>query len=261
MKILNRFTGKVLFEGEYASMLECVKAALKAGANLGGAYLADANLADADLADADLAGAYLADANLVGAYLAGAYLVGADLGGADLADANLVGANLGGADLAGANLADADLAGADLAGADLADANLGGADLAGARNVPETNGTGSIQEPADRKERARLRALRFRERNPTVPVVEALDAKILDAVTRGGGTLDMSSWHKCETTHCRAGWAITLAGKAGVDLESQHGPQRAGAMIYRASTGRVPHFFASTERAMEDIRRCAEEGA
>jgi hypothetical protein len=69
----------------------------------------------------------------------------------------------------------------------------------------------------------------------------------------------MSSWHKCATTHCRAGWAITLAGPAGAELEAKHGPQRAGAMIYRASTGRVPHFFATNERAFEDIRACAAE--
>ena len=30
-----------------------------------------------------------------------------------------------------------------------------------------------------------------------------------------GGKLDMSTWHRCGTTHCRAGWAITLAGAAG----------------------------------------------
>jgi hypothetical protein len=74
----------------------------------------------------------------------------------------------------------------------------------------------------------------------------------------------MGHWHdeSCRTTHCRAGWAIHLAGAAGYALEKQHGPQRAGAMLYRASTGRAPHFFASNERALEDIRRCAElEGA
>jgi len=69
----------------------------------------------------------------------------------------------------------------------------------------------------------------------------------------------MATWHQCETTHCRAGWAITLAGEAGQELEAKYGPQRAGAMIYRASTGRVPHFFATDARAMEDIRACAAE--
>lgn len=49
------------------------------------------------------------------------------------------------------------------------------------------------------------------------------------------------------------------AGKAGYELEEKLGPHRAGAMIYRASTGRVPHFYATTERALEDIKRCAAE--
>jgi hypothetical protein len=69
----------------------------------------------------------------------------------------------------------------------------------------------------------------------------------------------MSQWHTCETTHCRAGWAITLAGPDGKELEKKYGPRIAGAMIYRASTGRAPHFFASDKDALEDIRQCAAE--
>ena len=102
---------------------------------------------------------------------------------------------------------------------------------------------------------------RFRERYPEVPVVQDLDAKILAAVTSGGGTLDMARWHTCKTTHCRAGWAITLAADEGNVLELKVGPFHAGAMIYRASTGRAPHFFADTATALEDIRRCAAEVA
>ena len=284
IQILNRFTDAVLFEGDYGSLCECVVAAVKARADLADAYLADAYLAGADLADAylagaDLARADLAGADLAGAYLAGADLAGADLAGADLADAYLAGADLARADLAGADLARADLAGADLAradlagaylaradlaGADLAGADLAGAYLAGARNIPAGTQARDPAEPYVRRPDAETRAARmqrFRERNPDVPVIEALDAKILTAVTSGTGKLDMSSWHKCETTHCRAGWAINLAGAAGKALEDKCGPRRAGTMIYRASTGRVPHFFATTERAMEDIKRCAEESA
>jgi hypothetical protein len=69
----------------------------------------------------------------------------------------------------------------------------------------------------------------------------------------------MRDWHVCETTHCRAGWAILLAGKAGYELEAKLGSaELAGVAIYRASTGRVPYFFDTTERALADIRRCAE---
>lgn len=100
-------------------------------------------------------------------------------------------------------------------------------------------------------------AARYRERHPDVPVVPNLDAQILAAI-EAGGTLDMSDWHTCATTHCRAGWAITLAGEAGRTLESERGPRAAGAAIYRASTGRAPWFFAPTDVALEDIRRCAE---
>jgi hypothetical protein len=222
VQIKNRFTGAILFEGEYGSLKTCIEVAVKADANLAGANLAGANLAGANLADA-----YLTDA-----------------------------------DLTDANLADAYLADADLTDANLADANLTDADLTDARNVGETGSSeAKHEEPADRKERLAQRAARFRERNPTVPVVEALDAKMLAVIESGQGHLDMSSWHKCQTTHCRAGWAITLAGDAGKALEAERGPQRAGAMIYRASTGRIPHFFATQERAMEDIRACAAEQA
>lgn len=164
------------------------------------------------------------------------------------------------ANLADANLADADLAGADLAGANLADAYLARADLAGARNVPAGAGTAAPAEPYERKptaERLAERARKFRERNPDVPFVEALDAKILNVIESGKGKLRMETWHRCETTHCRAGWAITLAGEAGAELEAKHGAQQAGTMIYRASVGRVPHFFATDQRALEDIREQA----
>jgi uncharacterized protein YjbI with pentapeptide repeats len=237
------------------------------GANLGGAYLGGANLrganlrgADlggADLGDADLRDADLGDADLGGANLGGAYLRDADLGGADLYGAYLRDADLRDANLGDANLRDAYLRGADLGGAYLRGADLGGAYLGGAKNVPETNELTS----AERTERQRARAERFRARHPEVPVIEDLDRKILEAVTIGAGKLDMSTWHKCETTHCRAGWAITLAGAAGKEIEAKHGPHYAGVQLYRASTGRVPNFFAGNEAAMDDIRRCAEESA
>jgi Pentapeptide repeats (8 copies) len=209
------------------------------------AYLAGANLAGADLADANLAGAYLAGADLAGAYLAGAYLAGANLAGADLADANL----------AGAYLADANLAGAYLAGADLADAN-------GLMNPPTDLQTPYVRPTTPDEIRAarQKRMLDYRGRFPEVPVIEALDAKILAAITSGGGSLEMSAWHAaCGTTHCRGGWAINFGGEKGAALELEHGSQQAATMIYRASTGRVPHFFASNERALEDIKACAAE--
>jgi hypothetical protein len=83
-----------------------------------------------------------------------------------------------------------------------------------------------------------------------------------DSIQSPGCGLEMGAWHTCETTHCRGGWAIHHAGKAGYALEQKVGdPAVAARMIYRASTGRSPHFYATNERALEDIRRCAEEDA
>ena len=229
-----------------------------AGANLADAYLACADLADANLADAYLADANLADANLAGADLAGANLAGANLADADLAGADLAGAYLAGADLAGTNLACADLAGANLAGADLA-----GAYLAGALNVPSGVSQQSPREPYERVASLadyQASAERYRQRHPDVPVVPRLDRRILESIESGKGALDMSEWHTCSTTHCRAGWAVHLAGKAGYDLEEHRGPDMAGHMIYMASTGRSAHFYATNEQAMSDIRRRASDG-
>jgi len=204
----------------------------------------NASGARANLADADLAGAYLADANLADA---------------DLARADLAGAYLARADLADANLADANLAGANLAGAYLARAYL-----AGARNVPPGVDKVDPPEPYTRSvdpERYAKRAERYRERHPDVPVVPQLDKRILEVIKSGAGKLDMAQWHSetCKTTHCRAGWAITFGGEAGKELERKYGPEDAGRMIYIASTGRVPYFFGTTERALEDIRARAAE--
>ena len=248
------------------------------GANLRGADLGDADLGDADLGDADLGGADLGDADLGGANLGGADLRGANLGGADLGDADLGGADLGGADLRGAYLRGADLGGAYLRGADLGGADLrgaylrgadlGGADLRGAYLRGARNASESLANHVDpitpyvRKSGTRQEhAARYREHHPDVPVVENLDAKILQAI-EAGGALDMSTWHSCETTHCRAGWAIHLAGPDGYALEAKlGGPELAGRAIYRASTGRSPYFYTTNERALEDIRRCAAEDA
>ena len=56
-QIKGRFTGRVLFEGEFGSLRLCVEAAVKSRADLSGA----------NLYGADLSGAYLSGANLYGA--------------------------------------------------------------------------------------------------------------------------------------------------------------------------------------------------
>lgn len=158
--------------------------------------------------------------------------------------------------------------GANLARASLARASLDGANLVGAKGAPELASAAPESEEQRNTHRARSRAeraARYRARNPDVPVVPMLDTTILGLVDAKQGGFDMRSWHgehrsgdACGTTHCRAGWAVNLAGKAGYELEKKYGPAVAGGMIYRASAGHVPYFYGSTELALEDMRSCAE---
>jgi hypothetical protein len=153
----------------------------------------------------------------------------ADLRRADLSGADLRDAELRRADLSGAELRDADLRRADLRGAVLRRVDLSGADLSGA-DLPQA------------------------------PVVERLHERLSEAVGEQGEHLCMSDWHhRCGTSHCRAGWAIMLAGDDGLALEASHGPATAAVLIYAVSTGMVPDFYATDHDALEDIRRCAAE--
>lgn len=94
-----------------------------------------------------------------------------------------------------------------------------------------------------------------------IPVIENIDRQILDAIQEEGGKLDMAEWHTCATTHCRAGWAIRLAGAQGYELENEVGPNIAGALIYAVSRPDrpIPDFFATTEDAMQDLIASASE--
>ena len=74
----------------------------------------------------------------------------------------------------------------------------------------------------------------------------------------------MSKWHACETTHCRAGWVVTLAGPEGKALEKETSTCFAAMQIYKASSDikvSPTRFFESSEIAMADIKRCAKEEA
>jgi hypothetical protein len=96
-----------------------------------------------------------------------------------------------------------------------------------------------------------------------IPVLENIDVKILAAVETEGNSLNMREWHSCETTHCRAGWAIHLCGAAGYALEEKVGSSAAGALIYALSRpGKpIPSFTSSHTDAMADMRACAAEAA
>lgn len=125
------------------------------------------------------------------------------------------------------------LRGANLCGAVLSDADLSGADLRGAvlREFPVK--------------------------------IENVHQKVFAAAS-APDALNMDDWHTCETTHCRAGWVVHLAGEAGCALEWAMGTAAAAAMIYMASDPtleKVPDFYCSNEEALADMRRLAEAEA
>ena len=143
-----------------------------------------------------------------------------------------------------ANLAHANLAHANLAYANLYHANLDHANLEGA-NLDRVSFTGASLNGATLPD--------------GVPVIGDIDAAILAAIGEDASGLDMNVWH-CGTTHCRAGWPVKLAGKAGAKLERRFGTGTAGALIYAASRPGmpVPNFYATNADALADLRKCAE---
>lgn len=94
-----------------------------------------------------------------------------------------------------------------------------------------------------------------------IPVIENIHQKVLEAVSEEGA-LDMDTWHSCETTHCRAGWVVQLAGKEGKELEQMTSTPFAAMQIYKASSDiKVPptRFHDNADVAMKDMERCAAE--
>lgn len=184
----------------------------------------------------DLSGASLQGVDLSGVDLSGVNLRDADLRNADLRNANLTNGNLRGVDLRGVDMRGADMRGALLSGALLSDADLSGADISG---------------------------LIFNYSMMGVPTIERIHTAIADAVGENGENLMMSEWH-CGTTHCRAGWVVTLAGEAGAKLETSIGTAVAAALIYLASDpeiARIPDFYCKDDEALTDIKRMAEEAS
>ena len=197
-----------------------------------------------DFCGANLRLADLTDANLTGANLRLADFTGADLTDADLTDADLTDADLTDADLTDADLRLADLTNADLTNADLWEADLWEADLTNA----DLQGV--------KFSLAKLRGAKLPYDAPTVPKIHQ---QLADVVNKDN--LDMGDWHSsCGTTHCRAGWVVTLAGEKGKELEEKIGTNAAAALIYMASDPeleKIPDWAASNEAALADIQAMA----
>jgi len=96
---------------------------------------------------------------------------------------------------------------------------------------------------------------------PDAPKIENSHQAVLAAATATESSLDMGRWHVCETTHCRAGWVVHLAGKAGYELEEKTDTAFAAQVIYKKSSEiEVPlrMFYVNSEESIADMKRCAE---
>ena len=93
---------------------------------------------------------------------------------------------------------------------------------------------------------------------PAIPVIDDIHRKVYEAA-RAPGALDMDRWHRCDTTHCRAGWVVHLAGPEGYVLAEAVGIAVAAVLIYRASGYDIfpVRFYDTNEEALEDMARLA----
>ena len=92
-----------------------------------------------------------------------------------------------------------------------------------------------------------------------VPVIKNIHQAIFAAAS-AEGALNMNNVHQCNTTHCRAGWAVHLAGEAGYDLERRFDWNLAARMIYEASGYKISpvEFYKSNDDALADMKRLAD---
>ena len=108
-QIINRFTGKVITEGDMnlrELVLYYVKTEREAGRrpDLRGSNLRGSNLSYSDLSYSNLRGSNLRDSNLSGSDLSDSDLSGSNLSDSNLRGSNLSGSNLSGSDLSGVKI-------------------------------------------------------------------------------------------------------------------------------------------------------------
>jgi hypothetical protein len=95
-------------------------------------------------------------------------------------------------------------------------------------------------------------------------VIHDIHQKVYAAAS-APGALDMGTWHKCEKTHCWAGWIVTIAGEEGKRLERFFDTPLAAAKICDASSSLPPispvHFFDDNATALADMKKLADHEA
>jgi hypothetical protein len=84
----------------------------------------------------------------------------------------------------------------------------------------------------------------------------AFALSVIEAALSTPESLEMGSWHTCETTHCLAGWAVHLSGAAGKALEVTTSPSVAGALLAPS----LAHlFYVSNKKALEALPKIKAE--
>jgi hypothetical protein len=95
-------------------------------------------------------------------------------------------------------------------------------------------------------------------------VIENIHQRVYEAAS-APEALNMGDWHTCNTTHCRGGWVVHLAGEAGYALERFHNAALAAQLIYDASDPSRAfnpcRFYDSGDAALADMKALAEAEA
>lgn len=103
---------------------------------------------------------------------------------------------------------------------------------------------------------ANLRGANLRGANLDLCIQDGLLQKIAEIVTEKDSSLEMGSWHTCDTTHCIAGWACHLAPN-GKEMEVKYGTQIAGLMLLGVEAH--SHFFDDNETATQWLKTKIEQ--
>jgi hypothetical protein len=92
----------------------------------------------------------------------------------------------------------------------------------------------------------------------TLPTPDEAKQRMLDIahiVVPDPTLLDMEHWHnECGTVHCIAGWALTLAGETGQELENHFHRDTNIAGVILLGIEAFPLFYRSNDEALEYLR-------
>lgn len=224
------------------------------------------------------------DCNCRGLDFSGKTIYGRGVYNADFTGSKFVNTKFDNVDLEGCNFTDCDLRGTsfwqcrltkaifkgarlntktNFSHAELAEANFAGCDMAplfSGGNLPFVKNIDKAIIAAIKGEKAAVQT------KPLSQITGNYYHNDDEIKVGAAGALDMNVWHAhgedgysaptnfCKTTHCRGGWAITLLGRRGKDMEERLGNSAAAALIYAASGSHpVPDWYTSTDEAWKDI--------